>query len=519
MGCRTAAFFIGLFTTAGVVQAECRTWVFLREKAGDAAAVAALRDTYDPHAVARRMARRTEPGLFDARDLPVDGDHVAAIAGTGAQVAVESRWLNAVSVTATPEQLAAIAQLPFVTRLEPVRTGPRTVTVGAAQRITQTYAGRDIYGYASAQTLQVNLAALHAAGYTGAGVRVAVLDTGFRHDHAAFGSVEHPLVVLAEKDFINNDLNAGAEPGDPDGQFHHGTLILGVLASYQPGALVGGAFGASYILCKTENVASETPVEEDYYVAALEFAELHGADVVTSSLSYTDWYTQADMNGVTGVTSVAVNIATSNGVHCCTAAGNAGNDTDPATSRLGAPADAMQVITCGAAWESGDITWFSSDGPTADGRVKPELLARGYQTATVWYDDTTSFATASGTSLSTPVIAGVVACLTQAHPEWTPAQMRSALFATASDGAADPLFVRGYGMANAFAAAGLCGTSDYNGDGDFGTDADIEAFFACLGGNCCLTCWVGGADFNSDGDFGTDQDIESFFRVLGGGAC
>jgi len=502
---------------AGSAYAQCRTWVFLSDKPANHTAIESLRDTYDPHATARRMARRSDPHLFDARDLPVGADRVAALSATGATIAVESRWLNAVSVDATQAQLAAIAQLPFVTGLQPVRTGPRTRTMTPALRATQTYGSRDFYGRATSQTAQVNLGALHAAGYTGEGVRVAVLDTGFRYDHTVFASVQHPLTIIAERDFINNDPDSGPDPADHPDQFHHGTLILGVLASYQPGELVGGAFGASYILCKTENVASETPVEEDYYVAALEFAEFHGADVVTSSLSYTDWYTQPDMDGITAVTSVAVNIATANGVHCCTAAGNDGNDADPATSRLGAPADALQVITCGAVWESGDITWFSTDGPTADGRVKPELLARGYQTATIWYDDTTSFAAASGTSLSTPVIASVVACLTQAHPEWTPAQMRAALFATASDGAADPLFVRGYGIANAFAAADLCGSSDFNADGDFGTDQDIETFFACLGGNCCAAC--GTADFNFDGDVGTDQDIEAFFRVLGGGSC
>jgi serine protease AprX len=295
---------------------------------------------------------------------------------------------------------------------------------------------------------------------------------------------------------------------------------LGTLASYLPGQLVGGAFRAQYILCKTEDIASETPVEEDNYVAALEFAESNGADVATSSLSYSDWYTQADMNGVTAVTSIAVNIAASHGMHCCTAAGNAGHDDDPTTSRLGAPADGLRVLTCGSVNFEGLLSSFSSDGPSADGRTKPELLARGRNTITIAYDNTTDFVAASGTSLSTPLLAGAVACLTQAHPTWTPDQMRQALMSTASRANnPDPLFAEGYGIVNAAAAAAVifCGTADFNNDGDYGTDADIEAFFACLAGTCCPAC--GTSDFNADGDFGTDQDIEAFFRVLAGGNC
>ncbi len=531
MGCLTKSVIACvLLSTAGAANAQPKHWVFFSDKGVPAPemprALAELAAGYDAHAAARRALRREGPGLFDSRDLPLAPHMLEGVAATGARVHQHSRWLNAVSVRATPEQLDAIARLPFVAHTAPVAWSERTRLVGpvapAAAGGGGGYAGRIDYGNAGPQVTQMNLDTLHAQGFAGQGVRIAVLDTGFRRDHAVFGTPPYTLTVIAERDFINNDANTAEQAGDPEGQHHHGTLILGTLGAHLPGQLVGAAYRASYILCKTEDISSETPVEEDNYVAALEFAELHGADVVTSSLSYSDWYTQAQMNGVTATTSLAVNIATANGVHCCTAAGNAGHDEDPLTSRLGAPADALRVITCGSVNFQGLLSTFSSDGPSADGRIKPEVLARGRNTHTISPGDTTSLVTASGTSLSTPLVAGAVACLAQAHPGWTPQQMRQALFTTASRAAnPDPLFCEGYGVLNAAAASAVvfCGTADFDGDGDLGTDADIEAFFACLGGNCCAACFGGGADFNADGDVGTDADIEAFFRVLAGGGC
>jgi hypothetical protein len=500
-----------------------KTWVFLTDKgvapAQLPAALADVQASYDAHAIERRRLRRTDPGLFDARDLPVCTEYRDEVLATGAHLHIESRWLNAVSVLATQSQIDTISRLPFVTSVEPVRAGRCDDACRGAERIPdRTYGARDFYGYAGPQLAQIDLISLHTRGFHAQGVRIGILDTGFRRDHVAFHSVDAPLTIVAEHDFINNDDNTDNEGADDPEQNHHGTLILGVLAAYDPDQLVGGAYGASFILCKTEVTATETPIEEDNYVGGLEFIEAHGGDVATSSLGYIDWYTQADLNGHTAVTTIGVNTATANGLHCCTAAGNEGHDDDPAISHLIAPADALRVITCGAANDTGAATGFSSDGPSADGRVKPEVLALGLHTATVWYDDTTSFATASGTSLSTPLVAAAVACLTGAHPTWTPDQMRTALFTTASDAAtgADPLFIRGYGMVDAARAAGPC-SADFNGDGDVGTDSDIESFFACLAGTCCATC--GTADFNLDGDTGTDSDIEAFFRVLAGGAC
>ena len=264
------------------------------------------------------------------------------------------------------------------------------------------------------------------------------------------------------------------------------------------------------MLCKTEDVASETQVEEDNYVAGLEFAESHGASVCTSSLGYIDWYTQADLDGATAVTTIAVNIATANGVVCVTAAGNEGHDGNPATSTIIAPADALEVISCGAVDEFGNIAGFSSDGPTADGRVKPEVLARGVNTRTVSSRSDTNLGEVSGTSLSTPLVAGAVACLLGEHPCWTVGQFRTALFGTASRGGVpDPLFVEGYGIINAGAVPGASQCR-----GDFNDDAfldffDYDAYVTCFETEVCPPCKS--ADYNRDG-FADFFDYDDFVR-------
>ena len=453
-----------------------KAWVLFRSDKGietPAAYQNAIKDlhsTYDPRAIERRQLRRARSGIFDLADVPVPPEYVEAVRAAGADVRVISRWVNGVSAWATQEQIERIASLPFVEKIQPVRRGrsidPIDVAVSAQAGPAPSDAGSlGFYGEAAAQLGEINLIALHDQGFTGSDVRIGVLDTGFKRTHVAFNEPGHEVDIIAEYDFINDDPVTSYEPGDPGSQHRHGTLILGTLGAYRPNELVGAAYDASFILCKTEDTSGEYEQEEDFYVAGLEFIEANGGDVATSSLSYLDWYTQEDLDGLTAVTTIAVNTATANGLHCCTAASNNGHDSDPSTSHLGAPADALGVITVGAAYSNGSIASFSSDGPTADGRVKPELLARGVDTRTVSTSDDFAYINADGTSLSTPLVAGAVACLVQAHPEWTVEQMRTRLFESAEDfvlyGTFDPLYVRGYGMVDAAAT----NYRDCNGNG------------------------------------------------------
>ncbi|MDZ4753663.1 MAG: S8 family serine peptidase [Phycisphaerae bacterium] len=445
----------------------------------------------------RRERRMGSPAVPRDHDRPVDAGCVAAVTALGGTVRLESRWLNAVSVAIDPAQRAALESLPFVRHVAPVRSARRGLP--PTERATGGVA--DIaYGASYDQIAQADLLALHARDFRGAGIVIGVLDTGFNRVHEAFHSDEHPLEVIAEWDFINNDSNTGIERGDEWFQHRHGTWTLGVLAAYLPGQLVGAAYEASYVLAKTEVVGSETKIEEDYYVAGLEFIEAQGADLATSSLGYNDWYDPEDFDGATAVTTIAVNIATSLGLVCVTSGGNGGHDDDPSTHHLGAPADAFDVIACGAVDAAGDIADFSSDGPTADGRVKPELLARGVETATIHSTDPTGLSSVNGTSFSAPIIAGAAACILQARPEFRVGALRGALFATATDlvitGMPDPLFIRGYGIVQADAAAGV-GRSI----GDINLDASVDsADLAILLGawGTCSDCAACPSDLNGD---------------------
>jgi serine protease AprX len=448
---------------------EAKVWIMFSDKGlapGETrAAIEAVGAGYNPRAIERRRLRGNGL-LFDERDLPVSPDHVAAVVELGARVRIESRWLNAVSAAVTADQAREIAALPFVREVRPVNRG----VLPEVEMAPGSASGDGPHGAAEEQLAQINLLPLHDLGFEGDGVIIGVLDTGFRVTHGAFNGVR-ALTVLDQWDFVGDDPIVDTEPGDPFDVHGHGTLILGTLAAYAPGDYIGGATQASYILCRTEDVADEYQQEEDFYVAGLEFIEERGGDVVTSSLGYIDWYTQADLDGRTAVTSIGVNIATDKGVICCTAAGNEGHDSDPSTSHLIAPADAFDVFTVGAVSSESLTVGFSSDGPTADGRVKPEVLARGSRTWTIEPDSTSGYTTASGTSLSTPLIAGAMACLVQARPGASVAELREAVFATASEwiatGAFDPQYVRGYGIIDAAAAAGEFDTcyADCDGSG------------------------------------------------------
>jgi hypothetical protein len=281
--------------------------------------------------------------------------------------------------------------------------------------------------------------------------------------------------------------------------------VLGAIGAYLPGQYVGGAYDASFILAKTEDTTDEYELEEDYYVAGLEFIEGEGADIATSSLAYTQWYDWFDMDGLTAVTTIGVNAATANGLACCTAAGNGGFDSDLPT--LAAPGDAFDVVTCGAVDAAGVTADFSSGGPTADGRVKPEVLARGIEAASVDPDDDAGFLTADGTSMATPLVASAVALLIQAHPGWTVQQIRDALFQTAdyfiANGEPDPEFRRGYGVIDVFAAAqvSFC-TADVDGDGSVGI-TDMLQVLGTWG--LCPGC---PSDVDGDGSVGINDFLE-----------
>lgn len=497
--------------------APVKVWIRLREKDTPAADTARAFGAADapadaiahlsPRALQRRTLRRTAPGIVDARDLPVSPAALAALRAVGVEPVHVSRWLNAASAWVDAQALEQVRRLPFVESIELVRRSVPLEFANAGGLGTGTGDPNPPvcpWGIANDQLSQAGIAALHEAGLSGAGVIIGVLDTGFATTHEVFNHPDQPINVIAAWDFVGDDPIVGYEPGDefqgPGGTVYphsHGTRVLSTIAGFNPCAFMGGAYGASFVLARTEDSSQEVPAEEDAYVAGLEFIEANGADVATSSLGYTAWYDWEDMDGLTAVTTVAVNIATENGLVCVTAVGNGGhNGSEPA---LVAPSDAFDVIAVGAVNKNGQLANFSANGPSADGRVKPEVLAMG---VAVWSADPindTEYDPVNGTSFATPLVASAVALLLEAHPEWTVADVRTALFETASvyvaTGAPDPLFLEGYGIINAAAAAMSLTRSaaDLDGDGIV-SGADLGILLGAWGP--CSDC---AADLNGDG--------------------
>ena len=392
------------------------------------------------------IKRRKKHGITELTkyDYNIKQHYLDAVKKTGVIIKNKSHWLNAVSVFASKEHINLIQKLPFVRKVEPVYQHKKKKAIQSVQNNNQN---RNLdYGGSLAQIEQINCHTAHEAGYYGQGVRVLYLDTGFNLDHTAFDS----LNLVAEYDFINNDQNTANETAQEvsDNQDDHGTICLSPMAGYAPGNLIGPAFKSEYLLAKTEIMAEEIQQEEDNYIAALEWGEALGAEVMCASLGYLDWYTYADLDGNTAVTTIGIDIASSLGVICVNSAGNEGDDP---WYYIITPADADSVISVGAVLQSGIIASFSSHGPTFDGRIKPEVCALGVSTYCVRSNTQNDYRTASGTSFSAPLVAGAAAVILSANSSWTNMLVREALMMTASQ-YSSPDNTYGYGIINTWEA-------------------------------------------------------------------
>ncbi len=414
----------------------------------------------------QRRAKSIKGELVSFIDLPMHHPYIERITTLGAKLRQPSRWLNAVSFEVSQNILEQIALLPFIKSIKPVLTYIRKPIKEEVQPQWKPLVPIN-YGPSYDQLQQINVPAVHALGYNGQGVLVCMMDTGFRKDHKAFKSAFSEGRVLAEYDFINLDTNTQNEPGqDATSQHNHGTYTWSALGGEIDGTLYGPAYKANFILAKTEYVPTETRIEEDNWVAGMEWADSIGADVISSSLGYLDFddgftYTRQQLDGNTAVTTIAADIAASLGIVVCNAMGNEG----PGDTTLITPADADSIISCGAVNSSGTIASFSSRGPTGDGRIKPEVVARGVSTYCATATDTNTFGYVGGTSLSTPLVGGCAAVLLSAHPDWVPWKVREALIYTANN-ALTPNNTYGWGLIDLLAAVQYSfSTGDVNRNG------------------------------------------------------
>jgi subtilisin family serine protease len=352
-------------------------WVQFRDKGFETEAGFRAKGSEEEQALSERTLRRRakmmpEDALVGPADLPIEESYVAAVAAAGGRIRSRSRWFNAVGVEADEVTVRRIARLPFVYRIAPIARESRPMPaefpgslIGTPRK--ESISGVD-YGVSLTQISQISVDALHARGLTGKGVVVGVLDAGFAP--FSVSALDHAH-VLAQRDFVDRD-NSPSETPD------HGTSVLSVLGGYAPGSLVGPAYGASFLLGRTEIIEDglEIQLEEDLWVEGLEWLEREGADVVNSSLGYSDWYSAEDYDGATAVTTIAADLAVQRGVFIANSVGNEG------LRSLVVPADGFFVCAVGGVYSSGESWPGSSRGPTADGRIKPDVSAMG---VSVWH--------------------------------------------------------------------------------------------------------------------------------------
>ncbi|HPF35375.1 MAG TPA: S8 family serine peptidase [Candidatus Krumholzibacteria bacterium] len=461
-------------------------WVFFSDKGLqgvdlERALDAAQADLDQRTAWRRAKMKAAGERLTDARDLDLAPAYLAQAKATGAELRRESRWLNAASFQASAAQVRALAALPSVRKVDLVNrfSRPELPEQDAAAPAPAEKSSRWSidYGGNLAAMEQFNVPAVHELGINGQGVIIGMLDTGFRTAHECLA----PIPVIAAYDFVNDDGEVDNETGDPSDARNHGTETMSTAMGYMPGAHVAPAFGASAVLAKTEDTSQEVPIEEDQWVAGLEFVELHGADIVSSSLGYLDWYDWADMDGNTGVTTIAADLAVGRGV---VVINSAGNERGTSWNHIIAPADGDSVIAVGAVTSAGDFSYFSSPGPSYDGRIKPDVAALGSGNHVASPSNDNGYTSASGTSFSCPLTSGVAALVLSRAPSLTPLQVRDALRETASM-ASSPNNDYGWGLIDALAAvtyfgptithAPLGDTEDVFGPYDFIADMTARA--------------------------------------------
>lgn len=442
-------------------------WVYFKDKPGA--------QTYLDNPLTmlsqRALDRRSNQGIaLDSKDVPIHQPYIDQVAAsTGITVKAKSKWFNCLHVRGTQVDITALTSLYFVEKVEFANRSISVNKISAPKQGKTKPVNKTVevttnfnYGNSANQIQMLNGHLLHQSNYTGSGKIIAVMDGGFPGvDTAApFARLRTNNQILGGYDFVNRSTNFYTG-------ISHGTSVLSLMGGYVDNVLVGTAPDASYYLFITEDGPNESPLELSNWVEAAEEADYLGVDIINTSLGYTTFdnpnynFTYNDMNGVTAFISKGVDMAFSRGMICVVSAGNEGND---AWHYISAPADAVNALAIGAVKADETYAVFSSQGPTFDGRVKPDVTAQGQNP---YVSDATGNITntGSGTSYSGPIVAGMVACLWQALPTKTNQQIKQ-LITQSADRYASPTVQYGYGIPdfNLAVANGLSVASFSNKD-------------------------------------------------------
>ncbi len=365
------------------------------------------------------------------------------------------KWLNAISAEVSEENIKKIANLSFVKKIDIVRKGTinrknnnidfsKNIMYNPFIKSPKNSKYNLNYGSSLTQLEQINVPIIHDMGYDGSGVIICVMDAGFNNlEHPTFNNMN----IIGQYDFVNDDANVDDE-GDM-GTGNHGTMTLSTIGGFQQNQLIGPAYGANFILAKTENTDSETTIEEDNWVAAMQWAEdNYGPDVTSTSLGYIYFddgtgYDASELDGNTATITIGADIAASLGILVVNSAGNSGSGV----TTIGAPADGDSVLAVGAVYADNSRTYFSSVGPTGDGRIKPDVMAMGSNVYVAEAPSGSGYTTADGTSFSCPLTGGAAALLIQMVPTANNMEIIEAMKMTANN-SSSPNNEYGWGIIN-----------------------------------------------------------------------
>ncbi len=431
--------------------------LFLTDKNYNSYSVDKPEEFLSQKAIDRRVKQNID---IQINDLPVSKIYIDSLEKLGLHILNKSKWLNTVVVYTTDQELIdTITYIGFIKSKQKIVSNLKPFLKEDSfekNNLTILSENNDPldYGYATTQISMLNGHVLHQSGYKGQGITIAVIDAGFYNVDLlpAFDSLIDNHQILGTKDFVDGDSLVFDTSS-------HGMKVLSTMGGNIPGELIGTAPQANYWLLRSEEVSTEYSVEEDNWVTAAEFADSVGVDIITSSLGYTEFddpsqnYTYSDMDGNTTFITKAADIAASKGILVLNSAGNLADDP---WKYISAPADGDSVLTVGAVDAYATYVYFSGLGPTFDGRIKPNVAAMGYQTAVQGTDGLITVA--NGTSFSTPIMAGMAACLWQFYPDMNNMEIIQKIEESAHQ-YSDPDNKLGYGIPDFGKAANLTNTS------------------------------------------------------------
>ena len=438
------SFFLGLglfVLTISLNAAESYCFrVYLNDKGVETKAVDAPEAFLSQEAIALRNKRFVD---ITVSDVPINRLVIDAVLSVGCRLVTQSKWMSTLVVECEDSLLIEkISILPMVDSVACVWYGTNRLNAGlcADDKILLEPSNEklpDEYGYAEAQIEMLNGIPLHNLGRRGQGMRIAVIDAGFLNVDRikAFAELQllgtHNVVFPGSSVFCADD---------------HGTKVLSCMAANLPGWMIGTAPEASYLLIKSEDSRTEFPIEEDYWAAAIEYADSVGVNVVTSSVGYAEFdtpeavYSQDDLDGRTAFISQVAEKAVEKGILLFCSAGNEGNQS---WGKITFPGDVSDIITVGAITSEKEHSNFSSTGFTTDNRIKPDVVALGSGVTVIGAEGQVQYA--HGTSFSTPIVAGLGACLWQSLHWLTNREIIKLIQQTASQ-ADRPDVEKGYGI-------------------------------------------------------------------------